>query len=101
MEYPNLQQTKTTKDVKEFEEQMEKLRTMGLERQTLEFLKTTYWGKIYAWIYLFLGIISLFIYILVFDLGVFLSIVLGIITWLVISFTSDKILVKHNALINN
>jgi len=38
---------------KDFEEKMEALRMAGLERQTLEFLKTSHWGRIYAGIYFY------------------------------------------------
>ena len=79
---------------KQFEEKMEKLRIVGLERQTLELLKTTRWGKIYAFIYLLVGAASIFLYTLVFNLNVFLSIFLGILTWFIISFVIDKILIK-------
>lgn len=78
----------------EFEEKMEKLRILGLERQTLELLKNTRWGRIYAIIYFFIGVGSIFLYAMIFKLNVILSIFLGLLTWFVVAFIIDKILIK-------
>jgi len=77
-----------------FEEKMEELRKMGLERQTLELLKNTRWGRIYAIIYFLIGIGGIFLYAIVFKLNTIFSIFLGIITWFVVTFVIDKILIK-------
>lgn len=82
------------KNIKELEEKIEKLKIRGLERQTLELLKTTRWGRIYAAIYLLVGIGSIFVYAMVFGLNVIFSILLGIVTWFVLAFIVDSILVK-------
>jgi mannitol-specific phosphotransferase system IIBC component len=79
---------------KKFEEKMEALRMAGLERQTLELLKTTHWGRIYAGIYFLIGIGSIFVYKLIFKFNVIFSIFLGILMWFFVSFIVDKILIK-------
>ncbi|MBI2024471.1 MAG: hypothetical protein HYT03_00015 [Candidatus Harrisonbacteria bacterium] len=70
------------------------LRKHELRRQTIELLKTTRWGRIYAIAYLLIGIGSIFLYSLVFGFDVIFSIFLGIITWFAVSFTVDTILIK-------
>lgn len=77
-----------------FEEKMERLRISALERQSLESLKNSHWGRIYAIIYFFIGVGSIFLYTLIFKINVIFSIILGIITWFVVSFIVDKILIK-------
>ena len=79
---------------KEFEEKMEKLRIWALERQSLELLKTTRWGRIYAISYLLIGFSSIFLYTMIFRFNVIFSIFLGILTWFAIAFIGDKILIK-------
>lgn len=79
---------------KEFEEKMEKLRMRALERQSLELLKTTRWGRIYAIIYLLIGFSSIFLYAMIFRFNIIFSIFLGILTWFVVAFIGDKILIK-------
>jgi len=79
---------------KKFEEKMEELRRIGLERQTLELLKNTRWGRIYAIIYFLIGLGSIFLYAMIFKLNVIISIFLGILTWFVVAFIVDKILIK-------
>ena len=79
---------------KTFEEKIEKLRIRGLEKQTLELLKTTRWGLIYAATYLLIGVVSIFVYALIFELNIIFSILLGIITWFLIAFIADAILIK-------
>jgi uncharacterized membrane protein (DUF485 family) len=79
---------------KEFEEKIEKLKIAALERQSLELLKTTRWGRIYAIIYLLIGFSSIFLYAMIFKFNVIFSIFLGILTWFVIAFIVDKILIK-------
>ena len=65
---------------KEFEEKMEKLRMRAIVRQSLELLKTTRWGRIYAIIYLLIGFSSIFLYAMIFRFNVIFSIFLGILT---------------------
>ena len=82
------------KNTQELEEKMEKLRISVLERQTLELLKTTRWGRIYAVIYILVGIASIFLYAIIFELNIIFSIFLGILTWFAVSFIVDTILIK-------
>lgn len=84
----------TENKTKEFEEKMEELRVSGLERQTIELLKNTRWGRIYAIIYLLIGVGSIFLYAMVLKFNVIFSIFLGILTWFVVAFIIDKILIK-------
>ena len=79
---------------KEFEEKMEKLRIWALERQSLELLKSTRWGRIYAIVYLLIGFSSIFLYTMIFKFNIIFSIFLGILTWFVVAFIVDKILIK-------
>ena len=79
---------------KEFEEKMEKLRICALERQSLELLKTTRWGRIYAIIYLLIGFSSIFLYAMILRFNVISSIFLGILTWFFVAFIGDKILIR-------
>jgi hypothetical protein len=79
---------------KEFEDKIEKLRIHALERQSLELLKTTRWGRIYAMTYLFIGLSSIFLYTTIFRLNVILSIFLGIFTWFVVAFIGDVVLIR-------
>ncbi len=79
---------------KEFEEKMEALRMRALERQSLELLKTSKWGRIYAIIYLLIGFSSIFLYSMIFRFNIIFSISLGILTWFVVAFIVDKILIK-------
>lgn len=76
------------------EEKIKKLKVRGLERQTLELLKTTRWGRIYAAVYLLVGIASIFVYAMVLELNIIFSILLGIATWFVLAFMVDTILIK-------
>jgi len=79
---------------KELEDKIEKLRIRALERRSLELLKTTKWGRIYAMVYLFIGLSSIFLYATIFRFNVMVSIFLGIITWFVVAFIVDTILIK-------
>ena len=79
---------------KEFEDKMEKLRIRALEKQSLELLKTTRWGRIYAMIYLFIGLSIIFLYVMIFKFNVILSIFLGILTWFVVAFIGDTVLIR-------
>ena len=79
---------------KELEEKMEKLRISALERQTLELLKNTRWGRIYAIIYFLIGVGSIFLYAIIFKFSVIFSVFLGIFTWFMVAFIVDKILIK-------
>jgi len=80
--------------VKEFEKKMESLRVSALERQSLEVLKNSRWGRLYAVIYFLIGVGSIFLYAIIFNLNVVLSIFLGILTWFILAFIVDKILIK-------
>ncbi len=82
------------KDTQGFEEKVERLRVRGLERQTLELLKTTRWGQVYAAIYLLIGIASIFLCIFILHFNVLPSAFLGIVTWFIVSFIADTILIK-------
>jgi len=73
---------------------MDKLKTYQLRRQSFELLKTTYWGKIYGIVYLLIGFTSIFLYVFLFDLGIIFSIILGIVTWFVVAWICDSILVR-------
>lgn len=84
----------TENKTKELEEKMEKLRISALERQTLELLKNTRWGRIYAIIYFLIGVGSIFLYAIIFKFSVIFSIFLGILTWFMVAFIIDKILIK-------
>ncbi|PIV12699.1 MAG: hypothetical protein COS47_01190 [Candidatus Nealsonbacteria bacterium CG03_land_8_20_14_0_80_36_12] len=79
---------------KGLEEKMEKLRISALERQTLELLKNTRWGRIYAIIYFLIGIGSIFLYAIIFKFSVVFSVFLGILIWFMVAFIVDKILIK-------
>lgn len=79
---------------KEFEEKMEKLRITALERQTLEILKSTHWGRIYGILYFLIGVGSIFFYSIIFKINIIPSVFLGVITWFIVSFIVDKILIK-------
>lgn len=80
--------------VKEFEKELENLRVSALERQSLEVLKNSRWGRIYAVIYFLIGVGSIFLYAIIFNLNVVLSIFFGILTWFIVAFIIDKILIK-------
>jgi len=84
----------TENKTKELEEKMEKLRISALERQTLELLKNTRWGRIYAIIYFLIGIGSIFLYAIIFKFSVIFSVFLGVLTWFIVAFIVDKILIK-------
>lgn len=73
---------------------LNRLRKHESRRQAIELLKTTHWGRIYAIIYLLIGIGSIFVYSLVFKFNIAFSIFLGIITWFATSFIVDTILIK-------
>ncbi len=89
-----MQEKNKEQKVKEVEEKVEALRVLGIERQTLELLKNTHWGQVYVVIYFFIGVGSVFLYTVLFKFNVILSIFLGIITWFVVTFIVDKILIK-------
>lgn len=82
------------KNTKELEEKMERLRILALERQTLELLKNTHWGRIYAIIYFLIGSGSVFLYAIILKISIMFSIFFGILTWLAVAFIVDKILIK-------
>ena len=80
--------------IKEFEEKMEGLRKLALERISAGVLKKSPTGKFLAIIYFLVGLGSIFLYWLIFNLNIIVSIILGIITWFGITFIVDKIFIK-------
>ena len=80
--------------IEQLEERMEKLRIKGLERQTLELLKSTRWGRIYAAIYFIIGLTSIFLYSIFFKFNLVFSIFLGLLTWFIVAVIADRILIK-------
>jgi ABC-type bacteriocin/lantibiotic exporter with double-glycine peptidase domain len=83
-----------TGEIKKLERTMEKLRIRALERETLELLKTTHWGRIYAAIYFIIGFGSIFLYSIILKFTITSSILLGFLTWIIIALIGDKILIK-------
>jgi len=57
-------------------------------------------GRAMSVIYLVVALISIFIYWKFFDVNIFLSIVFGIITWFVITYVFDKIIIKISVVEN-
>ena len=78
-----------------FERQMNSLRKAGLRKQSLMWLKSSRWGKVYSKMYLLIGFISIFMYKYILELNVIASIVLGVITWLVVSWIMNSILIRR------
>jgi len=80
--------------IKEFEEKMEGLRELALEKISVDVLKKSPTGKFLAIIYFLVGLGSIFLYWLIFNFNIIVSIILGIITWFGITFIVDKIFIK-------
>lgn len=70
------------------------LREMELKRTSRNFYNRSSIGKATSVIYLIIASVSIFVYWKFFEVNVFLSILYGLITWLVITYIFDKILMK-------
>ncbi len=70
------------------------LREMELRRTTRELFNKSAVGKATSVIYLIIALVSIFVYWKFFEVNIFLSILFGIITWFVITYIFDKILIK-------
>ncbi len=70
------------------------LREMELRRTTRELFNKSAVGKATPVIYLIIALVSIFVYWKFFEVNIFLSILFGIITWFVITYIFDKILIK-------
>ena len=70
------------------------LREHELKRTAHKILDKSTLGKVSSIIYMIIALCSIFVYWKFFDINIFLSIVFGIITWLVITYILDKILIK-------
>jgi low affinity Fe/Cu permease len=79
---------------KDVVKEIEALRKRALERQSLELLKKSHWGRIYAIAYLLIGVGSIFVYSLILNFAIVTSVMLGIVTWFIVSFVADTILIK-------
>lgn len=67
---------------------------MELRRTTRELFNKSAVGKATSVIYLIIALVSIFVYWKFFEVNIFLSILFGIITWFVITYIFDKILIK-------
>lgn len=70
------------------------LREMELKRTTRELFNKSSVGKATTIIYFIVAIVSIFVYWKFFEVNILLSILLGIITWFVVTYIFDKILIK-------
>jgi len=70
------------------------LREMELRRTTRELFNKSSVGKVTTIIYFVIAIISIFVYWKFFEINIFLSFVYGVITWFVVTYIFDKILIK-------
>lgn len=70
------------------------LREMELKRTTRELFNKSSVGKATTIIYFIVAIVSFFVYWKFFEVNIFLSILYGAITWFVITYIFDKILIK-------
>ena len=70
------------------------LREMELKRTTRELFNKSSIGKATTIIYFAVAILSIFVYWKFFEVNIFLSILYGVITWFVITYIFDKILIK-------
>lgn len=70
------------------------LREMELKRTTRELFNKSSVGKTTTIIYFIVAIVSIFVYWKFFEVNIFLSILYGVITWFVITYIFDKILIK-------
>lgn len=70
------------------------LREMELKRTSRKLFNKSPVGKTTSVIYLIIALGSIFVYWKFFEVNIFLSIPYGIITWFVVTFIFDKILIK-------
>src|SRR3989338_973040 len=70
------------------------LREMELKRTSRELFNRSPVGKVTTIIYFIVAIGSIFVYWEFFEVNIFLSLLYGIITWFVITYIFDKILIK-------
>jgi len=70
------------------------LREMELKRTTRELFNKSPVGKATTIIYFIVAIVSIFVYWRFFEVNIFLSLICGIITWFVITYIFDKVLIK-------
>lgn len=70
------------------------LREMELKRTTRELFNKSSVGKATTIIYFIVAIVSIFVYWKFFEVNIFLSILYGVITWFVVTYVFDKILIK-------
>jgi len=70
------------------------LREMELKRTSRELFNKSPVGKSTSVIYLLIALGSFFVYWKFFEVNIFLSILFGIITWFIVTYAFDKILIK-------
>ena len=70
------------------------LREMELRRTSRELFNKSAVGKATSIIYLLIALVSIFVYWKFFEVNIFLSILLGIITWFVVTYIFDKTLIR-------
>ena len=70
------------------------LREIELRRTSRELFNKSAVGKATSIIYLLIALVSIFVYWKFFEVNIFLSILLGIITWFVVTYIFDKTLIK-------
>lgn len=70
------------------------LREMELRKTSREFFNRSSVGKATTIIYFVVALGSIFVYWKFFEVSIFLSILYGVITWFVITYIFDKILIK-------
>ena len=70
------------------------LREMELKRTSRNLYNQSSFGKATSVIYLIIALGSIFVYWKFFEVNIFLSILYGLITWFVVTYTFDKIFIK-------
>ncbi len=70
------------------------LREMELKRTTRGLFNKSAVGKETPVIYLIIALVSIFVYWKFFEVNIFLSIPFGIVTWFIITYIFDKIIIK-------
>lgn len=76
------------------------LREMELKRTSRELFNKSSAGKATTIIYFIVAIGSIFVYWKFFEVNIFLSILYGIITWFIVTYIFDKILIKLSGVEN-
>jgi hypothetical protein len=91
------------KNIESFKEKFDKsypeakmLREYELKRTARNLFYKSTFGKASSVIYLIIALCSSFVYCKYFNINIFLSIIFGIITWFVIVYILDKILIKFS-----